>query len=69
MFKVIGTYTYLEELDKWPKADREAAEKIPKQLSVNPYIGSQLGYPFFREKRVRGRRVYYLIYDDLKLVF
>lgn len=68
MFKVIGTDTYLEEINKWPKLDREAAEKIPKKIAVNPFIGDQLSYPFLREKRIKGRRVYYLIYKDLKLV-
>ncbi len=68
MFVVIGTDTYQEELRKWPKPDQEAAGKIPQHLSENPYVGRQLSYPFLREKRIGGRRVYYLIYDDLKLV-
>ena len=68
MFKVIGTATYLKEIGKWPKTDKEVAEKIPKQLAENPFVGSQLRYPFLREKRVKEKRVYYLIYDDLKLV-
>ncbi|HII29887.1 hypothetical protein COV22_01530 [Candidatus Woesearchaeota archaeon CG10_big_fil_rev_8_21_14_0_10_47_5] len=65
MFKVIGTNTYLRELDKWPKADKVIAEKLPKQLAINPYSGSPLGYRLLREKRVKERRVYYLVYDDL----
>lgn len=68
MFTVIGTDTYLDELKKWPKADQEAAIKIPSHLKENPYVGKPLGYPHLREKRIGGRRVYYLIYDDLKLV-
>lgn len=68
MFKVIGTDTYLDEISKWTKADFEAAEKIPQKLSTNPYSGDPLGYRFFREHRVKEKRVYYLIYDDLKLV-
>ncbi len=68
MFIVIGTDTYLDELKKWPKADQEAATKIPSHLTENPYVGKPLGYSYLREKRISGRRVYYLIYDDLKLV-
>ena len=68
MLIVIGTETYQKELRKWTKADREAAEKLPKQLSINPFVGSPLGYPFLREKRIREKRVYYLVYEDLKLV-
>ncbi|MCH7568604.1 MAG: hypothetical protein IIA87_04240 [Nanoarchaeota archaeon] len=68
MFRVIGTDTYLGEISKWDKSEREAAEKIPKKLAVNPMIGAPLGYPFLRERRVREKRVYYLIYEDLNLV-
>ncbi len=68
MFIVIGTDTYLAELKKWPKTCQEAAEKIPRSLAENPYVGKPLGYPFLREKKISGRRVYYLIYDDLGLV-
>lgn len=68
MFAVIGTETYLYEIKKWPKADQEAAAKIPQHLAENPYVGKHLSYPFLREKKIGGRRVYYLIYDDLKLV-
>ncbi len=68
MFKVIATETYQEEIDKWTKADRIAAEKVPSKLAINPYIGNSLGYPYLRERRIREKRIYYLVYDDLKLV-
>ncbi len=47
---------------------REAAEKLPKQLSNNPYVGDSLSYKFFGEKRIKEKRVYFLVYEDLKLV-
>ena len=68
MFKVIGTDTYLKEISKWPKDYQKTVEKIPKQLAENPFFGSQLRYPFLREKRVKEKRVYYLIYESLELV-
>lgn len=68
MFKVIGTDTYLKEIGKWSKPEIEAAEKIPEQLKENPFVGQQLRYPFLREKRIKERRAYYLIYEDLNLV-
>ena len=68
MFRVIGTNTYLKEISKWSKHEIEVAEKIPKQLTENPFVGQQLRYPFLREKRIKEKRVYYLIYEDLKLV-
>ncbi len=68
MYKVIGTETYLKEIEQWTKADREAAEKLPQQLAANPKAGKPLGYQFIREKRVKEKRVYFLVYDALKLV-
>jgi len=68
MFNVIGTDTYLKEVDKWPNDYKEAAEKIPVKLADNPLIGDPLGYAFLRERRIREKRVYYLVYEDLKLV-
>jgi mRNA-degrading endonuclease RelE of RelBE toxin-antitoxin system len=68
MYAVIGTDTYIQELSKWPKADREIAEKFPKKLAGSPLSGAPLGYKFLREKRVGERRIYYLIYENLKLV-
>ncbi len=68
MFKVIGTDTYLKEVSKWSKVEIESAEKIPKQLAENPFVGQQLRYHFLREKRIKEKRVYYLIYKDLNLV-
>jgi|TARA_Y100000310_G_C20192682_1_gene583208 mRNA-degrading endonuclease RelE of RelBE toxin-antitoxin system len=68
MFKVIGTNTYLEEIKKWPRDYKEIVEKLPKKLSINPFVGNQLSYPFLREKRIKEKRVYYLIYKNFKLV-
>lgn len=68
MFKVIGTETYLKEVGEWPKDYRNMADKLPKKLSINPFVGDQLSYPFLREKRIKEKRVYFLIYEDLKLV-
>ncbi|MEK6900261.1 MAG: hypothetical protein AABX05_04000, partial [Nanoarchaeota archaeon] len=28
-----------------------------------------MGYPYLREKKIGGRRIYYLIYDDVKAVY
>jgi len=41
-------------------------KKIPKKLAENPFIGDALRYPFLRERRVKEKRVYYLVYEDLK---
>ncbi len=46
MYKVVGTDTYLKELEKLDKSEREIAEKIPEKLTISPFSGKQLSYPF-----------------------
>jgi len=67
-FKVFRTRTFEKEFDKLPKAEKKEIENFEKKLSENPYIGKPLGLVFFREKKLNGRRVYYLIYDDFVVV-
>lgn len=35
---------------------------------MNPFVGDLIAYRFLREKRIREKRIYYLVYEDLKLV-
>ena len=68
MYKVIGTETYLKKIEEWTKTNRLAAEKLPAKLAENPFVGDPLNYSFLREKRIKEKRIYYLIYEDIKLV-
>ena len=67
-YHVIATQTYKDEKRKWSKADQVATQKIEKKLAENPYVGDQCQYIFLREKRIGGKRIYFLVYDDLGLV-
>lgn len=62
-----------EEFDRiFNKLDPQLQDQIGKeidQLETNPYVGKPLGYKFFREKKVKNYRVYYLIYRDYLVVF
>src|SRR3989344_4990747 len=68
-FKIYTT----EEFDKlFSKLDADIQRQIRKeidQLELNPYVGKPLGYKFFREKKVKGYRFYFLIYDQYVVVF
>jgi len=46
----------------------ERIENILEKLAENPYVGNQLQIKFFREKRLSEKRLYYLIFEDLKVV-
>ena len=51
-----------------PRFYQEIIKKIFLQLKENPYVGDSLRYRFLREKRVREKRIYFLVYDDLGVV-
>ena len=69
MFQVFTT----EEFDKrFKKLDSQLQKEIGKeidQLEENPFLGKPLNYKFFREKKVKNYRIYYLIYDEHVVVF
>ena len=40
-----------KEMNKLSESDKEIIQKIFLQLKENPYVGDQIRYKFFREKR------------------
>ena len=67
-FKVYRTKTFDKEFDKLPKAEQKEVERFEDKLTENPYVGKPLGLIFLREKKLNGRRVYYIIYEDFVVV-
>ena len=70
-YKVFRTEKFDKEiLKKFSKEEQKQVENFEqKQLVENPFVGDHLGFNFFREKRVGGgKRVYFLIYEELKAV-
>ncbi len=70
MYAVFRTEKFDKELAKQlSKEEQRQVENFEKkQLVENPYVGDPLGYKFFREKKVGGKRVYFLVYDDIKAI-
>ena len=67
-YSVYTTESFDKEVAKLPPLDQEIIRKISFQLKDNPYVGDALRYRFFREKRIREKRLYFLVYDDLSAV-
>jgi len=63
-FKVLVTNSFLNEYKKLSFDEKRKIEKIIEQLKMNPFSGKPLGYKFFREKKIEGKRLYYLIFED-----
>ena len=68
-YKVYHSAEFDEKLNKFDSAFQRRVDKIEDQLVENPYVGDPLNVKWFREKRVEGFRVYFLVYEDLKAVF
>jgi len=62
------TKTFKKEFDKLSAPEKEAMKKIFLQLKENPFVGDAIRYKFFREKRIKEKRLYYLIYENLTIV-
>jgi mRNA-degrading endonuclease RelE of RelBE toxin-antitoxin system len=68
VYAVYTTESFDRETEKLSKDEQERIQKIYLQLKENPFVGDQLQYRNLREKRIREKRVYYLVYDDFKVV-
>ena len=69
MFRIFTTGEFDLDYDGVDNSIKEQIDKELKQLENNPYVGKPLGYKFFREKRVKNYRFYYLIYEEHVVVF
>jgi len=67
-YAVYTTERFEKEIAKLSNSDKDIIKNIYLQLKENPYVGDQIRYRFFREKRLREKRVYYLVYDNLQSV-
>ena len=67
-YKVYVLEVFDKERNKLSPDYFSKIEKIFLQLKENPYVGDSIRYKFFREKRIKEKRIYYLVYDDLNIV-
>jgi mRNA-degrading endonuclease RelE of RelBE toxin-antitoxin system len=64
VYAVYGTETFEKEFEKLGKDYRNSIKKIFLQLKENPYVGDSIRYKFFREKRIKEKRIYYIVYEE-----
>jgi len=68
-YEVYRSETFDRRLLKFPENVEKIINNFENQLEENPYVGKPLGFKWFREKKFERYRVYYLIYEDLKVVY
>ncbi|MFA6462057.1 MAG: type II toxin-antitoxin system RelE/ParE family toxin [Candidatus Woesearchaeota archaeon] len=69
MYKIYLADEFERSFNKLDNSIQEQIDKEIEQLVTNPYVGKPLGYSFFREKKIRNYRIYYLIYEEEIVVF
>ncbi|PIN91123.1 hypothetical protein COU57_01930 [Candidatus Pacearchaeota archaeon CG10_big_fil_rev_8_21_14_0_10_32_14] len=67
-YDIYSTEDFDREMNSLEKIEQERINKLFLKLKENPYTGDPLSYKFFREKRINGKRVYFLIFDDFNAV-
>ena len=68
-YEIFTTEQFDSEFSKLDTSLKIQIERIFEQLEEDPYVGKPLGYKFFREKKIKNNRVYYLIYEEYIVVF
>ena len=65
---VYETETFSKLYESMEKGEREWISKIKIQIKENPNVGKPLKFEWFREKKFGNKRLYYLIYSNIKKV-
>ena len=68
VYEVYETTTFSEIYETLEKDEQEWINKIKLQLKENPRVGKPLRLDWFREKKLKNKRLYYLIYKNLNKV-
>jgi mRNA-degrading endonuclease RelE of RelBE toxin-antitoxin system len=67
--RVFLTQIFESKLEGTEKSFKEWFEKILDQLKENPFVGKPLSVKWFREKKFKKYRIYYLIYEHIQSVY
>ena len=68
-FRILKTASFDEDYTCCSKTEQQHIEKILYQLSEQgDCVGKPLRLPFFREKRLGGKRLYYLVYETYSVI-
>ena len=67
MFKVFRTEEFEKRMKKLlTNEQQKRVDSIEDEIAEKGFVGYPLSFNFLREKRISDKRVYFLVYDDLK---
>ena len=68
-YEILMTLEFEKQFNRLDVKEQGRIRKAIQGLKSNPYTGKPLGYEFFREKKIGGNRLYFLIYENFAVVF
>jgi len=68
VYSVYTTERFNKEISKLSQEEQRRMQKIFLQIKETPYVGDQLQIKILREKRLKEKRIYYLVFNDLRVV-
>lgn len=69
MYKIYEIGNFEKDLNKLlDKLELEEYEIFKEELKKGKILGKPLGYDFFREKKIGGKRIYFLVYKEITLI-
>jgi len=69
VFKIFTTKTFQEKISKQNLKFVYWSKKAFSQLETNPFVGKPLGVKWFREKKFENYRIYYIIFEEKRVVY
>jgi mRNA-degrading endonuclease RelE of RelBE toxin-antitoxin system len=68
-YKIFTTKEFDENFNRLDESDRIRVRKILNQLKENgDSSGKPLRFPYFRERKFEGKRLYYLVYKNHMII-
>ena len=68
-YKIFLSKTFENKLRKKEKSFKHWLERTIIQLAANPFVGKPLKVKWFREKKFKKQRIYFLIYENFGMVY
>lgn len=69
IYRAFRSDWYYEKFQKLDTGEQNRILKIVEGLKENPFTGKPLGYRFLREKKLNGKRLIFLVYEEHHILF
>lgn len=66
MNEVLETEPFREVFESCDQREKDWIERMEDQLASNLTVGKPLGFPWFREKKLGNKRLFYVINEKTK---